>query len=316
MDKIEELEKLAKLLKDGAISQQEFDLLKRNLLSETNESLPSKSEKVNDKATHNGDHKDEISQEEALKLLRKMDIAYSRENLVICSEQGNQNAVELLLIAGSNPNGGYINDEGVRCYALHFAAYMGHIEIIKLLLDKGAKIDLQNEFGETALFFAIENGKIDAVKLLIEKGADVNITTSKGVNSISWAKKYRRYEILDVLKREGAIEPLNNPVASIQNPMSFRRLKLIGIFIGLSLFVGWCATNFTSSTESNSSSSGQYAELHCPWCQGVQKSSDGKGLVYYEWVDGGVSWNQFYDGVKYKCCTEKCCRLFHAASGD
>ena len=264
MDKIEELEKLAKLLKEGTISQQEFDLLKRNLLSDTNESTPFKSEKVNDKVTHNDDQKDEISQEEALKMLRKMDIAYSRENLVICSEEGNQNAVELLLIAGSNPNGAYINEEGVRCYALHFAAYMGHIEIIKLLLDKGAKIDLQNEFGETALFFAIENGKIDAVKLLIEKGADVNITTSKGVNPISWAKKYKRYEILDVLKGIRAIEPLNNPVASTQNPMLFKRLKLIGIFLVLALFVGYCVSNFSSGSSDSSSSSSemQYCNKH------------------------------------------------------
>lgn len=316
MNSIDEIKKLKELLDVGAITPEEFDSLKLNILSSAKDSISSKSAKVKDIVTNDYNHKDKISQEEAFKMLRKMKIAYSRENLVIYSEEGNLNVVELLLIAGSNPNGAFINDQNRKCYALHYAALNGHIDVINLLLKKGAKVDLQDEFGYTAIFFAIENGKIDAVNVLIKNGADINIKTTEGANPIFWAKKFKKREIMDILNHAGAKELTNNQVSSLERPLFLKKLKLISIFVGLIFLVGWCVNSTPTSSNSSPDASSQYAELHCPWCQEVQKSNNGKGLVYYEWVDGGVSWNQFYDGIKYKCCSERCCRLFHSANKD
>ena len=133
---------------------------------------------------------------------------------------------------------------------------------------------------------------------------------TSGSSQKSKTQKTNRTEGLDILKRAGAKELPNN------QKLTFKGLKLIGIFVGLIFLVGWCVNIKPSSSNSSSDASSQYAELHCSWCQKVQKSSGGQGLVYYEWVDGGVSWNQFYDGIKYKCCSESCCRLFNAANSN
>jgi ankyrin repeat protein len=51
---------------------------------------------------------------------------------------------------------------------LIFAAYCGHIEIVKLLLEKGADIDAINNYGKTALMLTLCP---EIKKILIEAGA-------------------------------------------------------------------------------------------------------------------------------------------------
>ncbi|KAJ6513537.1 ankyrin repeat-containing domain protein [Mycena vulgaris] len=54
--------------------------------------------------------------------------------------------------------------------ALHLACTMGHIEMIALLLERGANIESEGHFGG-ALGFAVHWGRLDVVKLLLAKGA-------------------------------------------------------------------------------------------------------------------------------------------------
>lgn len=53
--------------------------------------------------------------------------------------------------------------------ALHCAAGSGQSLIAKYLLDKGASTTLQNLEGRTALFYAAGRGKLDVLKMLVEK---------------------------------------------------------------------------------------------------------------------------------------------------
>jgi ankyrin repeat protein len=74
---------------------------------------------------------------------------------------------------------------------LFVAAYAGHCNIIKLLVEHKSDINWQDDDGMTALFLATEFGKLETVKCLLEKEADSNITTkdysrkfSNGLNII------------------------------------------------------------------------------------------------------------------------------------
>ena len=53
--------------------------------------------------------------------------------------------------------------------SLQIAAYKGHAEIVKLLLNAGADVNLENSFGETALHYAPSQGNLETLKLLLDQ---------------------------------------------------------------------------------------------------------------------------------------------------
>ncbi len=63
---------------------------------------------------------------------------------------------------------------------LHEAAAMGHLEVARLLLERGADVNAKNKHGFTPLHFAAGIGHTDVAKLLLEHGADVNAKDEHG----------------------------------------------------------------------------------------------------------------------------------------
>ncbi|XP_067623049.1 ankyrin repeat domain-containing protein 39 [Eurosta solidaginis] len=53
--------------------------------------------------------------------------------------------------------------------ALHRAAMMGHLNVVKLLVDAKANLQLQDEYGQTALHRAAIRGHLEVCKFLLEK---------------------------------------------------------------------------------------------------------------------------------------------------
>ncbi len=78
-----------------------------------------------------------------------------------------------------------INNHGYNLLAL--ASVYEHYDIMKLLIDNGFDINLQNDKGETPIFLATLNNKYEAVKFLLENGADIDIATKDGVKPINIA---------------------------------------------------------------------------------------------------------------------------------
>ncbi|KAK7024841.1 ANK-REP-region domain-containing protein [Favolaschia claudopus] len=68
-------------------------------------------------------------------------------------------------------------DEGILQNALHYACSQGHMEMIRLLLERGAFIECTGHFG-TPLGFAVHWRQLEAVKFLLERGANVTRTAS------------------------------------------------------------------------------------------------------------------------------------------
>lgn len=53
----------------------------------------------------------------------------------------------------------------------------GKADLVELLLNNGAAVNLQDSDGSTALMFAVEHGSLNIVKLLLNRcECDVNIT--------------------------------------------------------------------------------------------------------------------------------------------
>lgn len=56
---------------------------------------------------------------------------------------------------------------------LHCAAKEGKLEVVKLLLERGASLNVQNSYGHTPLMLAVSEDYIDVVRLLVDAGADL-----------------------------------------------------------------------------------------------------------------------------------------------
>lgn len=67
-----------------------------------------------------------------------------------------------------------------RISALYIAAQEGNVDVVKGLLDRGAKVNQANNNGATPLFIAAQNGHVAIVKELLSRGAKVNQANNKG----------------------------------------------------------------------------------------------------------------------------------------
>lgn len=76
-----------------------------------------------------------------------------------------------------------------------------NVEIMKLLLEKGADVNLKNKMNMTALTIAVMSNKVDAVKLLLENKADVNVvSTLNDQTPLMFALQNKNQAIIKMLK--------------------------------------------------------------------------------------------------------------------
>ena len=79
------------------------------------------------------------------------------------------------------------------------------LDIIKLLIKKGADINAKTIWGKTPLYCATETGFIEAVPLLINKGADINNGDKWGKTPLHNLSQWRRGdETVELLIQKGA----------------------------------------------------------------------------------------------------------------
>lgn len=69
---------------------------------------------------------------------------------------------------------------------MHVAACGGHVDILSLLLDRGADLDGPGQWDETPMYRALRNGKLETGRYLLDRGADVNARNSYGYFPLSY----------------------------------------------------------------------------------------------------------------------------------
>ena len=82
--------------------------------------------------------------------------------------------------------------------ALVLASERGHFDVAKTLLERGANMDIRNNYGNTALILASIYRSLDIVKILLESGANYNVDSGKDFfNYIDEEDKDEIQQIID-----------------------------------------------------------------------------------------------------------------------
>ena len=121
--------------------------------------------------------------------------------LIRAASSGYVDLIKLLLIRGADPM--KANWYGT---ALHCAAEAGQCESIRLLLDSGINVDLRDTFGRTPLHCASDQRHVLAMELLLDMGADPNARDNTGVMLIHDAVQVGDERIMRRLLRDVRVD--------------------------------------------------------------------------------------------------------------
>ena len=90
---------------------------------------------------------------------------------MIAARTGSRDVVRALLAGGADVNA-TTTETGVT--ALMWAVEAPHPDIVHVLLETGADVELSSSKGFTALLFAVQKGNVEVARMLLAAGADVN----------------------------------------------------------------------------------------------------------------------------------------------
>ena len=120
--------------------------------------------------------------------------------LMECCQAQDYSLVQSLIGAGADVN---LGDQHQNT-ALHLACGMYSRsptggDIVDILLQNGADVNLQNTSGHTALIAASSFGYKEIVEILVQKGADVNLQDKSDKTALITASSFGYKEIVDIL---------------------------------------------------------------------------------------------------------------------
>ena len=110
-----------------------------------------------------------------------VEIKEPANSIWVSAKKGDIESMRQHIAFGTNLNSvGSNRDET----ALIIAACQGHVEIVKLLIEEGVDLNIQNNEGVTAQFCAVFFGRTEIVQILSDAGADPNIMMSQDLTAM------------------------------------------------------------------------------------------------------------------------------------
>ena len=134
-------------------------------------------------------------------------------HLYEASANNNVELVRLLLDIGADIN--LANRDGET--PLYVASLFGYVKMVRILAERGGNINKANKNGETPLHIASQNGQVEVVKILLEKGANINKFDYSLETPLYVASEAGNEEVVRILLENGARVNIPNTVG--QTPL-------------------------------------------------------------------------------------------------
>lgn len=117
--------------------------------------------------------------------------------------------------------------------ALHHAALTGTTELLSLLLEAQAMVDIKDINGMRPLHYAAWQGKADSVLLLLRSGASVNSPSLDGQIPLHLSAQYGHYEVSEMLLQHQSNPCLRNKTKKTPLDLAceFGRLKVAQLLL-------------------------------------------------------------------------------------
>lgn len=155
-------------------------------------------------------------------------IGYSNTPLIAAAENGNVEVIELLIQKGANVNKPR-DPENDGLTPLMAAAAGDHSEVVKVLIEAGANVNAADVEGMTALMMAAQNGKFKATEALLTGGADKNVTNRDEKTAFDLAHEKNHVSIAYMI-REHRFRKLSSPSRGSQDEEYKRRFGKMDSF--------------------------------------------------------------------------------------
>lgn len=125
---------------------------------------------------------------------------YEDTPLEFATELGYTEIVTILLEAGA------CTDLVCGIKLLQIGCWFGHIDIVKLLIQAGADVNLRLEEESTLLMNAAGEGNFELVQVLVEAGAEIDVVDRYRNSPLGLAIRNGHQKIVDYFRRVGCFE--------------------------------------------------------------------------------------------------------------
>ncbi len=110
---------------------------------------------------------------------------------------GQPEVARYLVLKGADVN--LPSNNGFNVYPIHSAAAGNYTEIVRMLIENGATVNVKQQAGSTPLHSAAQNGNLEMLILMLENGAEVNARMEGGKLPADLAREKGFDEIAEIL---------------------------------------------------------------------------------------------------------------------
>ena len=155
-----------------------------------------------------------MENQDPLEKIISQGITLEEKNFVMVAAHGEKEMVTAFLETGMSidslrPSDGWS--------PLMAASFYKKADVVKLLLEKDAAVNIQDKYGKTALMQASAMGAEDVVSLLLTYGANPNLQDRNGRTALMEAYSKNQAKVAEMLKAAGA-DPSIQPPTAAKNP--------------------------------------------------------------------------------------------------